>query len=61
VTKQHGGNPSPAVNNALSGTTKKDRAVALQAGASMRINSDSVSNEIDKSDWQDEKHDEQRN
>jgi hypothetical protein len=27
----------------------------------MRINSDSVSNEIDKSDWQDEKHDEQRN
>jgi hypothetical protein len=28
---------------------------------SMRVNSESVSNEIDESDLQDEKHDEQRN
>jgi hypothetical protein len=37
-----------------------DRAVCLQAAASMRVNSESVSNEIDESELQDEKHDEQR-
>jgi hypothetical protein len=30
------------------------------ASDSIRINSESVSNEIDESDWQYEKHDEQR-
>jgi hypothetical protein len=60
VTVQEGGNASPAMNDVLPGTTTKDRRVALQAPASMRINSDSVSNEIDESDLQSEKHDEQR-
>jgi hypothetical protein len=48
------------MNNVLSGTTTKARPVALQAPASMRVNSESVSNEIDESDLQSEKHDEQR-
>jgi hypothetical protein len=48
------------MNDVLSGTTTKDRFVHWQALASMRVNSESVSNEIDESDLQYEKHDEQR-
>jgi hypothetical protein len=54
------GNASPAMNETLIGTTTKERCVASKALASMRVNSDSVSNEIDESDLQPEKHDEQR-
>jgi hypothetical protein len=57
---QERGNASPAMNETLPGTTAKDRSVAPQARASMRANSESVSNEIDESDLQYEKHDEQR-
>jgi hypothetical protein len=60
VTLQKGGNASPAMNGVLPGTVTKDRFVPLQAPASMRVNSESVSNEIDESDSQHEKHDEQR-
>jgi hypothetical protein len=44
----------------LPGRAAKDRFAWQQARASMRDNSESVSNEIDESEWQDEKHDEQR-
>jgi hypothetical protein len=55
---QRGGNASPAVNKIFAGTTTKDICVAANASASMRVNSESVSNEIDESELQDEKHDE---
>jgi hypothetical protein len=48
------------MNEVLRGTTAKSRCVPAKALASMRVNSESVSNEIDESDLQDEKHDEQR-
>jgi hypothetical protein len=48
------------MNEALPGTTTKARFVSPQAPASMRVNSESISNEIDESEWQFEKHDEQR-
>jgi hypothetical protein len=48
------------MNETLPGTTTKDRSVALQARASMRANSESVSNEIDESELEYEKHSEQR-
>jgi hypothetical protein len=48
------------MNEVLLGTTTKDRLVSQKAPASMRVNSESVSNEIDESDVQYEKHDEQR-
>jgi hypothetical protein len=54
------GNAPPAMNDPLSGTTTDNKYVILKASASMRANSDSVSNEIDESDLQYEKHDEQR-
>jgi hypothetical protein len=57
---QERGNASPAMNKVLPGTTTKDRLVGEQARVSMRVNSESVSNEIDESDSQYEKHDEQR-
>jgi hypothetical protein len=57
---QQGGNASPAMNKIFAGTTTKDICVAANASASMRVNSDSVSNEIDESDLQDEKQYEQR-
>jgi hypothetical protein len=60
VTAQEGGNTSPAMNEVLTGTTTKDRFVLQQAPASMRVNSESVSNEIDESDLQNKKHFEQR-
>jgi hypothetical protein len=60
VTAQEEGNASPAMTEVLSGTITKDRFGAQKAQASMSIKSDSVSNEIDESDLQYEKHDEQR-
>jgi hypothetical protein len=48
------------MNETFPGTTTKDRHVAAKASASMRVNSESVSNEIDESDLQCEKHDKQR-
>jgi hypothetical protein len=60
VTAQDGGKASPATNQILPGTTTKDRFVCPQAPASMHVNSESVSNEIDESDLQYEKHFEQR-
>jgi hypothetical protein len=52
VTAQEGGNASPAMNQTLTGTTMKDRLVFQQATALMRVNSESISNEIDKSELQ---------
>jgi hypothetical protein len=60
VTSQEGGNASPAMNDVFPGTTTKERLVPKQAPVSMRVNSESVSNEIDESDLQFEKHCEQR-
>jgi hypothetical protein len=48
------------MNQVFPGTTAKDRPVAAKASASMRVNLEFVSNEIDDSEWQYEKHDEQR-
>jgi hypothetical protein len=48
------------MNETLLGTTTKNRRSFMKAPAWMRVNSESVLNEIDKSDWQFEKHDEQR-
>jgi signal transduction histidine kinase len=61
VTVQEGENTAPAMNETLPVTTTKDRLVPAQAPASMRVNSEAVSNVIDESDSQSEKHDEQRN
>jgi hypothetical protein len=60
VTAQERGNASSAMNIVLSGTTTQAIGVASQAPASMRFNPESVSNEIDESDVQYEKHCEQR-
>jgi hypothetical protein len=60
VTLQKGRNALLAMNEVLPGTTTRDRFVFKQTLASMRANSESVSNEIDESDVQYEKHDEQR-
>jgi hypothetical protein len=48
------------MNDTLPGTTANDIFVSEQARASMRVNLESVSNEIDESDLQNEKHSEQR-
>jgi hypothetical protein len=37
------------MNETLTGTTTKDKYVAVKALASMRVNSESLSNEIDES------------
>jgi hypothetical protein len=47
------------MDETLPGTTTKDRHVATKASASMRVNSEYVSNEIDESDLQCEKQYEQ--
>jgi hypothetical protein len=60
VTVQERGNASPAMKKVLPGTTTKDRLVREQARVSICVNSESVLNEIDESDLQSEKHDEQR-
>jgi hypothetical protein len=60
ATIQPAGKASPAMNMILSGTTTDETDVPAKAPASMRINSESRSNEIDKSESQDEKHDEPR-
>jgi hypothetical protein len=59
VTAQKRGNASPAMNDILLGTTTKGSFVSQKARASMRVISVFVSNEIDDSDLQFEKHDEQ--
>jgi hypothetical protein len=48
------------MNEVPPGTTTDDKDVILKAPASMCVNSESVSNEIDETDWQFEKHPEQR-
>jgi hypothetical protein len=48
------------MNEVLPGTSTKYRSVPAKAPVSIRVNSDSVSNEIDESNLQNEKHDEQR-
>jgi hypothetical protein len=60
VTAQEAGNASPAMNEVLPGITAEDSFVSQKARAWMSVNSASVSNEIDESDVQSEKHDEQR-
>jgi hypothetical protein len=59
VTAQETGNASLAMNTVLPGTITKGRFVSQQPPASMRVNSEAVSNEIDESDLQCEKHFEQ--
>jgi hypothetical protein len=60
VRAQPGGNALLAMNPLFSGTTTDDKDVKWKAQSSMRVNSESVSNEIDESDLQFEKHDEER-
>jgi hypothetical protein len=48
------------MNEILAGTTTKDKFVPKQAQVSMRVNSESGSNEIDESDLQLAKQNEQR-
>jgi hypothetical protein len=48
------------MNEVLPGITTEDRPVSQQAPASIHVNSEFVSNEIDESDLQYEKHDEHR-
>jgi hypothetical protein len=61
MTAQELRNASPATNDLLPGITNKDRFVSQQAPVSMRVNSESVSNEIDGSNSQYEKqHSEHR-
>jgi hypothetical protein len=48
------------MNEVFPGTITKYRSAPAKASVSIRVNSESVSNEIDESDLQYEKHDEQR-
>jgi hypothetical protein len=57
---QEGGNASPAMNEISAGTRIKDRYVAVKVRASIRVNLESFSNEIDDNGLQCEKHSEQR-
>jgi hypothetical protein len=57
---QQTGNASPAMNKTLAGTTTKDGHVFARAPAWMRVNSESVSNEIDESASKYQKHSENR-
>jgi hypothetical protein len=52
LTAQVRGNASVAINKVLPGTTTKDIFVSQQAPRSVPVNSESVSNEIDESDFQ---------
>jgi hypothetical protein len=60
VTVQWGGKASAAMNNVLIGTATAPICVPVKAPVSIRVNSESGSNEIDESDWQHERHDKQR-
>jgi hypothetical protein len=60
LTVQETGNASSAMNETLAGAIANDKHVAPNDLVSMRVNSESISNEIDESDLQCEKHDEQR-
>jgi heat shock protein HspQ len=59
LTSHEQGNASPAMNTTLSGSKTKSRVVPAKAVDSIR-DSELDSNEIDESDLQNEKHDEQR-
>jgi hypothetical protein len=48
------------MNQVLAGITTNDSRVSWKTLASIRVNSDSVSNEIEESDLHSEKHSEQR-
>jgi hypothetical protein len=48
------------MNEVFCGTRTDDKDVEQKASASIRANSDSISNDIDENGLQDEKHDEQR-
>jgi hypothetical protein len=48
------------MDEAFSGPTMQSRQVSAKASASMRFNSDPISNEIDESDLEKEKHHEPR-
>jgi hypothetical protein len=54
------GNALPTVNKTLTGTTTMYRDVVAKAPASMCVNSEYVSNEIDEGDPQNGKYSEQR-
>jgi hypothetical protein len=58
ITTQLSGQTPPATNELFSRTTTDDRHVQEKALALIRGNSDSVSNEIDESELQNEKHSE---
>jgi hypothetical protein len=49
------GNAQPATNEVFCGTKTDDRDVEQKASTSIRANSDSLSNDIDESNWQYEK------
>jgi hypothetical protein len=49
------------MNKTPTGTTTKAGHVPAKASAWMRVNSEFISNDIDESDLQSEKHDEPRN
>jgi hypothetical protein len=53
-------NTPSAMNDALSGTTTENKDVLKKASAPIHSNSDSGSNAIDESEWNFEKHAEQR-
>jgi hypothetical protein len=59
LTSHERGNASPAMNTTPSGSKTKSRPVPAKAADSIR-NTDVESNEIDESELQYEKHDEQR-
>jgi hypothetical protein len=56
VTAQWRGKASPAMNEVLPGTTTKYRCDPGKSADRICLNSQSVSNEIDESDLQYEKH-----
>jgi hypothetical protein len=60
MTAQWRGKASLAMNEVFRGTTTKYRCVPAKASAEIQVNSESVSNEINESDMQYEKYDEQR-
>jgi hypothetical protein len=61
LREQWGGKASVAMNEMFSGKTTQSRLVPAKTPFSMCASSESVSNEIDESDSQCEKHDEQIN
>jgi hypothetical protein len=52
MTTEMAGNALRALNEAFAGATPDDKDVPWKASASMHVNSDSTSNEIDESELQ---------